>query len=67
MFSCRLYEYRLKAGLTQEQLAKKLGVSQNTISAIENGYSYPRLGLTFRILEFFKISFDELFYFQEVL
>jgi transcriptional regulator with XRE-family HTH domain len=32
-----LYERRLKAGLTQQDLAKKMGVSQAFVSAVERG------------------------------
>lgn len=32
----KLKEYRIKEGLTQEELAKKSGVSRTTISALEN-------------------------------
>ena len=32
-------KFRIKAGLTQEQLSEKLGISLKYISRIENGYS----------------------------
>lgn len=34
---CKLGEVRREAGLTQEQVAKKIGVSQRQVSYIENG------------------------------
>jgi transcriptional regulator with XRE-family HTH domain len=42
----RLQEYRKKKGLTQEQLAEKIGVSRNYLSAVERGInalSYEKL------------------------
>ncbi len=33
----KVKEYRLKAGLTQEELSAKSGVNRTTISALENG------------------------------
>ena len=40
----KLKEARLNAGLKQEELAKQLGVSRQTISNWENDRSYPDLG-----------------------
>lgn len=37
----RLKEYRNKAGLSQSQLAEKVGVSRDTISSIETGQFNP--------------------------
>ena len=46
-----LKEERLKAGLTQEQLAEKIGTKKTYISRIENGKSDVQLGTLFRIFE----------------
>lgn len=67
MLSCRLFEYRCSRGLSQTVLAKKLSVSQNTISKIESGDSLPRAGLIYKILTFFNCDFFDMFYFQEVI
>lgn len=47
----RLKEERLKAGLTQEQLAEKIGTKKAYISRIENGKSDIQLSTLFRIFE----------------
>lgn len=44
-------EYRLKHGLTQEQLANRIDARKGFISRIENGYVDPQLSTIFRILE----------------
>ena len=47
----RLKEERLKAGLTQEQLAEKIGTKKSYISRLENGKADVQLSTLFRILE----------------
>ncbi|WP_455669171.1 helix-turn-helix domain-containing protein [Phocaeicola sp.] len=47
----RLKEERLKAGLTQEQLAEKIGTKKTYISRIENGKADVQLSTLFRIFE----------------
>lgn len=47
----RLKEERLKAGLTQEQLAEKIGTKKTYISRLENGKADVQLSTLFRIFE----------------
>ncbi|MCL2110185.1 helix-turn-helix transcriptional regulator [Microgenomates group bacterium] len=47
--------------LTQEELAKSLGVSRQTINAIETGRYQPSLILAMEIARFFKMSVEEMF------
>lgn len=47
----RLKEERLKAGLTQEQLAERIGTKKTYISRIENGKADVQLSTLFRIFE----------------
>ena len=47
----RLKEERLKAGLTQEQLAEKIGTKKSYISRLENGKADVQLSTLFRIVE----------------
>ena len=46
-----LKEERLKAGLTQEQLAEKIGTKKTYISRLENGKADVQLNTLFRIFE----------------
>ena len=60
MLSERIYTFRRKSGLSQEQLAEKIGVSRQTISKWESGASTPELEKMLALSECFQISLDEL-------
>lgn len=47
--------------MTQQELANKLGVSRQTIIAIEAGKYSPTLELAFRIAEIFDVALEEVF------
>jgi putative transcriptional regulator len=47
--------------LTQESLAKKLGVTRQTIISIESGKYDPSLGLAFKIAGLFKVKIEDVF------
>ncbi|WP_430508374.1 helix-turn-helix transcriptional regulator [Rossellomorea marisflavi] len=51
-----LKEKRKKMGLTQEQVAKKLGISITFYNQIENGTRNPKLKLALEIAEFFLLD-----------
>ena len=51
---------RLLAEMSQKQLAKKLGVSDKTISAYEMGRAIPPAPTLIRIAEITKVPIDEL-------
>ena len=57
----KIRQMRIKAGLTQEQLASKLGISAQSVSKWENEISMPDISLLPDIAESFGISIDELF------
>ena len=50
--------------ITQETLAKDLGVTRQTINAIEKGKYDPSLNLAFKIAKYFKKSIEEVFEFK---
>lgn len=54
-------KYRLAAGATQEELAEKVGVSRQTIIAIEKGNYAPSVALALRLARFFKTSVEDIF------
>ena len=61
----RLKVYRAMYNLTQEELAKKLGVTRQTIIAIEKGKYDPSLELAFRIAKFFGVKIEDIFIYEE--
>ncbi len=62
----RLKEWRVKKGdITQEELAQAVGVSRQTINAIEKGKYLPSLALAFKLSQYFKTPIEELFYVDE--
>ena len=65
MESLKLYDtisfYRKRQGLTQEELAKKLGVTNQSVSKWESAQCCPDIGLLPMLADIFEISIDELF------
>lgn len=62
----KLKEYRQNAGLTQTQLAEKVGSSKNTISSIETGQFCPTAYLAALLCIALNCKFEDMFYFEEV-
>ena len=56
-----LRDQRTQRGLSQADLADGLGVSRQTVIAIESGRYSPSLPLAFRIAKFFDTTVDEMF------
>ena len=54
--------YRKQKQLSQEELAKRCGVSRQTINAIENEKYDPTLALAFRLAKALEITVDQLFF-----
>lgn len=57
----KIREMRREKGLLQEQLAKKCGVSRQTINAIENNKYDPTLALAIKLAQELGTTVDELF------
>lgn len=55
---------RLQKNITQEQLADNIGVSRQTIVAIEKGNYVPSLLLALQFARYFKVSVETLFRIQ---
>lgn len=53
--------YRKENHMTQQQLAKEVGVSSRTIIALEKGEYNPSLMLAYKIAKIFNTSVDEIF------
>lgn len=60
----RLRELREARGLTQEELAKILGVTRQTIIAIEKGKYDPSLRLAFKIARVFGVKIEDIFIYE---
>ena len=56
-----VHTYRQKAGLTQEALALQVGVTRQTIIAIEKGNYTPSVALALKIAGAFDVSVESLF------
>lgn len=61
----KLKVYRAINNLTQEELADKIGVSRQTVVAIEGDKYLPSLGLAFKIARLFKARVDDIFIYSE--
>lgn len=59
--SNKVYEYRVLARLSQQELAKQVGVSKQTIFVMEKGNYVPTLLLAFRIANFFEVDVTDIF------
>ena len=54
-------ERRRELGISQEELAKRCGVSRQTVNAIENNKYDPTLSLAFRLARELEMTVDGLF------
>lgn len=61
LFSVRLKELRLRHGFNQEELAKQIGIKQNSYSDWEHGKCKPNYEKIEKIADFFGVSLDWLF------
>ncbi|ACL15630.1 helix-turn-helix transcriptional regulator [Methanosphaerula palustris] len=61
----RIKEYRARAGLTQEDLARSVGVRRETIVFLEQGKYNPSLKLAHDVAVVFHATIDDLFIFKE--
>jgi len=60
-----LRELRARYRMSQEELAKRVGVTRQTIIAIENGKYLPSLRLAFKIAKVFGMKIEDIFIFEE--
>ena len=61
----RIEEIRKDRGIRQEEFAKALGVSRQTISSLETGRYNPSIFLAWKIARYFGMSIEEVFIFEE--
>ena len=61
----RIEEIRKARGIRQEEFAKTLGVSRQTISSLETGRYNPSIFLAYKIARYFGMTIEEVFIFED--
>ncbi|MFX1538331.1 MAG: helix-turn-helix transcriptional regulator [Promethearchaeota archaeon] len=61
----KLKVYRAMHDLTQEDLARKIGITRQTIIAIEKGKYNPSLELAFKIARYFEVTVEDIFVYDQ--
>ncbi len=61
----KIEEIRKERGIRQEEFAKLMGVSRQTISSLETGKYNPSIFLAYKIAKFFEMTIEEVFIFDE--
>ena len=61
----RIEEIRKDRGVRQEEFARALGVSRQTISSLETGRYNPSIFLAWKIARYFGMTIEEVFIFEE--
>jgi len=56
---------RKERGIRQEDFAKAMGVSRQTISSLENGRYNPSILLAYRIAKYFEMTIEQVFCFED--
>lgn len=61
----RIEYIRKELGIRQDELAKSMGVSRQTISSLENGRYNPSIMLAYKIARYFNMTIEDIFIFEE--
>ena len=61
----RIEEIRKTKNIRQEDFARALGVSRQTISSLETGRYNPSIQLAYKIARYFNLTIEEVFLFEE--
>lgn len=61
----RIEAIRKERGILQDEMAKAMGVSRQTISSLENGRYNPSITLAYKIARYFGMTIEEVFIFEE--
>ena len=61
----RIEEIRKARGIRQDEFAKMMGVSRQTISSLETGRYNPSIFLAYKISKYFGMTIEEVFIFDE--
>lgn len=58
-------DIRLKRGITQVKMAEDLQITRQTVNAIEKNKYNPSLELALKLVEYFDVPFEEMFYLEK--
>ena len=61
----RIEAIRKERGIRQEEFARAMGVSRQTISSLENGRYNPSILLAYKIAKYFDMAIEDVFVFEE--
>ena len=61
----RIEKIRKEKGIRQDEFAKSMGVSRQTISSLENGRYNPSIMLAYKIAKYFEMTIEDVFIFEE--
>ena len=61
----KIEEIRKARGIRQEDFARAMGVSRQTISSLENGRYNPSITLAYKIARYFEMTIEDVFVFEE--
>lgn len=61
----KIKELRKALGLSQDELARSVSVTRQTVISLENGKYIASLPLAFRLARFFNVSIEDIFIFKE--
>ncbi len=61
----KIENIRKEQGILQDEMAKALGVSRQTISSLENGRYNPSIMLAYKIAKYFGMTIEDIFVFEE--
>ena len=61
----KIEKIRKAKGIRQEDFARAMGVSRQTISSLETGHYNPSIFLAYKIARYFELTIEEVFLFEE--
>ena len=61
----RIEQIRKERGIRQDEFARLMGVSRQTISSLETGRYNPSISLAYKSAKFFGLTIEEVFIFEE--
>jgi putative transcriptional regulator len=60
----RLKDFRTELGLTQAELAERIGVTRKTVNTVENGVFTPSATLAIKLAQALGVSVEQLFWIE---